>query len=541
MAFQGATVWLTVHRILMNRRALIFIAVLSVIAPARSGQPAEGEPVPSKTVRFRRMIFDNDGNDPRDAKSQRPEDLLAARTAGLAGTHVDTLFHCTNSGFGESRRPSKVWPLVDTSATTGVVNRYFELEKSGTDMLRLMVEYGHQHGMEVFSNVRMNDIHDGAPSLEDAKRFAGNSFKAGHPGRLLNPKKVFRKPRTGSWSAANYALPEVRDSMFRYLEEACLGYDLDGLHLDFFRHPCYFRSTFLGSPCTDEERAVMSELMQRVRTMMREAGAKRGRPLLLSIRVPDSPAYCRDIGLDLERWLREGWVDLLAVSSYFQLSDWAGSVALGKKYGVPVYPSLDEARSKDAKVLARRVSLEAYRGRAAAAWGAGVSGIMLFNWTDPASPHWRELGDRTALLAKEKDYFASPRGAGLANGGHLPYSSYATGELLHPDNPRLIEPGKAATAKIRLGEMKTDGLKCHLRLCFARPVDPAGIHVEMDNIPLEGLKADGDWVEAVLPADAFKLTTPALHEVKVSLRGGGDSISWLDLMVTERHSSAASR
>ena len=90
----------------------------------------------------------------------------------------------------------------------------------------------------------------------------------------------------------------------------------------------------------------MTSFIQRVQEMMRDIGAKRGRPLLLSVRVPDSPGYCRAIGLDIENWLKSGWVDMLAVSSYFQLSDWADSAALGKKYGVPVYPSLDEARSK---------------------------------------------------------------------------------------------------------------------------------------------------------------------------------------------------
>ena len=513
----------------MNRRAH-FLTTVFLLAAAFAIPEAKAETADTRPAKQRRMIFDNDGNDARDAKTLSPEDVLAIRTAGLAGTQVDTIFFCTNGGFGESRRPSKAWPHAQPGSEK---NPYRELERNGTDVLKLMVEFGHKHKMEVFSNVRMNDVHDGAPSLPDADRFVNNAFKAAHPELLMN-KKVYRKPRTGSWTAVNYARAEVRDAMFAYLEEACRNYDIDGLHLDFFRHSCFFRSTFLGKPCTDEERAAMTDLLRRTRTMMKDAGEKRRRPLLLSIRVPDSPAYCRDIGLDIEHWLKEGWVDLLTVTSYFQLSDWADSVALGKKYGVPVYPSLDEARSKDAGVLAQRTSLLSYRGRAAAAWGAGVDGIMMFNWTDPASPHWRELGDPKALGTMEKDYFASVRGPGAVNGGHLPYPAYVKGELLHPDNPRALEPATPATAKIRLGAMNPEGAKCTLRLRFRPPADPASLSAELDNKPVTPLRAEGDWLEADLPVTAFGFAAPALHEVKVSLREGSGAVSWLDLMVTER-------
>jgi hypothetical protein len=144
----------------------------------------------------------------------------------------------------------------------------------------------------------------------------------------------------------------LREHLFRYLEESCREYDIDGLALGFFRHPCSFKSIFNGRPCTDEERAAMSDLVRRIHAMRREAGAKRGRPLLLSARVPDSPGYCRDIGLDVERWLHEGWIDLMVVTSYFQLSDRTESVARARKFGVRVYPSLHEPRGRDKSALA---------------------------------------------------------------------------------------------------------------------------------------------------------------------------------------------
>lgn len=63
---------------------------------------------------------------------------------------------------------------------------------------------------------------------------------------------------------------------------------------------------------------------------------------------------------------------------------------------------------------------------------------------------------------------------------------------------------------------------------------PDSVEITFDGNRLAGLRAEGDWLEARLTAQDFKLTTPALHEVVVSLRSGTKPLSWLDLMVTER-------
>lgn len=55
--------------------------------------------------RPRRVIFNNDGNEPVYlCKTTSPEELLGYRTTPLAGTHVDAIFYCTwSSGFGIGR------------------------------------------------------------------------------------------------------------------------------------------------------------------------------------------------------------------------------------------------------------------------------------------------------------------------------------------------------------------------------------------------------------------------------------------------------
>ena len=39
--------------------------------------------------------------------------------------------------------------------------------------------------------------------------------------------------KVGGWTAVDYAHPEIRDLAFRYVEEVCRNYDVDGVHFDF--------------------------------------------------------------------------------------------------------------------------------------------------------------------------------------------------------------------------------------------------------------------------------------------------------------------
>jgi hypothetical protein len=66
--------------------------------------------------RPRRVIFNNDGNEPVYlCKTTSPEELLSYRTAPLAGTHVDAIFYCTwSSGFGLFTHGTKVGEVFST-------------------------------------------------------------------------------------------------------------------------------------------------------------------------------------------------------------------------------------------------------------------------------------------------------------------------------------------------------------------------------------------------------------------------------------------
>ena len=141
----------------------------------------------------------------------------------------------------------------------------------------------------------------------------------------------------------------------------------------------------------------MTELLRRIRLMADEVGQARGRPILIAVHSPDSVEYCRAIGLELDTWLANDLLDLLVVSSYFQLHDWDYSVTLAHQYGVKIYPSLDESRISITTAQAMRMTDLAYRGRAANVWGFGADGVYMFNFFDRLSPLWQQMGDPQVL------------------------------------------------------------------------------------------------------------------------------------------------
>ena len=110
--------------------------------------------------RKRRIIFNNDGNSVvYHLNEVRAEALLADRTTGLVGTHVDSIFYCSwCAGFGQCTHVSEL--AEPFYATTGVfgANKTKDFHDKGLDPLQIMVEFCKANDIEIFWSMRMNDI-----------------------------------------------------------------------------------------------------------------------------------------------------------------------------------------------------------------------------------------------------------------------------------------------------------------------------------------------------------------------------------------------
>ncbi|MCA1810335.1 MAG: hypothetical protein LC725_12960, partial [Lentisphaerae bacterium] len=400
--------------------------------------------------RPRRIIFNNDGCDARRAIASATE-FLNQRTAPLAGTQVDTISYCTSEGFGLFRHNTRIGSIGPLAGKTGAETAVAALIAQGTDPLRVVTEFGHAHGLEVFWSMRMNWDQDGRKRPE---YFEANRFKQEHPDCLMGARDA--GPYGHKWAAVDYNHEQVRAMALACIGEVCRDYAVDGVELDFFRQPVFFRNTLAGRPVNEEKRGKMTEMIRQAAALCEREGRRRGRPILLAVRTADDPDYAATIGLDIEQWMREDLVDIYIPSGYFRLRDWRDSVALGHRYGVRVYAGLSESRvggRHHADWL--RASDECYRARAANAWQAGADGVYLFNIFDTDRRIWRELGDPSALRALDKVYVASVRGPGRISekpGSNYPFRHFIQLPVLTPGTPLELAAGDRRVVRIEMAE-----------------------------------------------------------------------------------------
>jgi hypothetical protein len=325
--------------------------------------------------------------------------------------------------------------------------------------------------MEFFYSIRMNDIH---ASLFPPKASYWPPFRLRHPELLLgyvsrehwenktlpwiqhyteiekkqhlyDPQEIVELRRQAEedhpladvikrngmasrdarfWAGYNYALPEVRDRYLEVVEGACRRYDLDGVELDWCRHSMFFK---LGEQRRNTP--IMNDFVHQVRQTLDHYGERRGRPILLAVRPPDSIELSLSAGLDPETWARNLWVDLIVGGSGLMpfstpVQEW---VRLGHRYGIQVYGCLDRLvhpfRTGRPKFDHRDPELEEdvasdYTAVHAAShrfWEEGVDGIYLFDWhthhgpTDPKDYGTvPRVGDPKALVGKNKLYAIDP-------------------------------------------------------------------------------------------------------------------------------------
>ena len=334
--------------------------------------------------RSRRIIFNDDGDaqfphwNPDIGKA--PNAFLDARFNHCVNKQVDSYFWCVDD---PDIRP----PGWETPPGLG-------------DLSQTLLEACRKQGFEAFLTVRLNDTHDACDGIT-------HPLKKAHPEYLLNAEKAYPEDSVMRmhWSGFDYAFEEVREHHLRLIQTFCGKYDFDGLELDFSRHPLFFKPG-------EEERHLdtMTAFVRRVRELLDELGRSRARPWLLGALVPETPALGLRIGLDVETWLRKGLLDLVTTGwGYRPYSQKVEEmIALGHRYGVPVYPNINASA-----ILDKTGHLvERLRGMASNCFAKGADGVYVFNLFSPVQRKLapadevygalREIGDPQTLKGKDK-------------------------------------------------------------------------------------------------------------------------------------------
>lgn len=340
-----------------------------------------------------RFIYNSDGDNMFDYRKPpvTPRDFHPY-VDEIADTGVTTLFMSCHIGM-KVNFPGKVNELLGTFVTpaqeTAIVNgasaKEATLERAaanlrsllaaGHDPLGVILERARERKLETFVSFRLNEVH----AVEAPEQMIISDWWRKHPEwRIGKPGDKLPQvyldilgPRThpivASWlpGGMNFAVPEVRAQRLAELRECCERYPIDGIDLDFQRFPMYFK------PGEEERhRPLMTEWMREVRQMTRTVGEKRGRPLLVSVRIMDTPARNMAIGLDPAAWVSANLVDLVTVSHYLRND---ARLPIGEFRAllpkVPIYGSIEV-----------EPELETYRRIAGELREDGVDGLLMFNF-----------------------------------------------------------------------------------------------------------------------------------------------------------------
>lgn len=480
--------------------------------------------------RQRRIMYNDDGCDTRPYTT--PEEFLSLRLRQLPGTQVDTICYCTGGGglfwghvpqVGEAL--GEFVSDTDEQYVKDLCSGLRALEKAGTDPLAEAVKFGHGHGMETFWSYRMNNIEDSfAP-------WALSRWKREHPEYLFGTPEDYDKyemtdPRKW-WSALDFAVPEVRAYLLSIFEDVFSRYDIDGMDMDWFRHPRFFRETNEDRPATPEHVALINDFMRKVRSLADREASLRQRPLLLSCRVPLSVERCMAIGLDITTWLEEGLVDIFVFGGDLGPMAMAPQLrimtALAHEYDVPAMANICGSGLQPAHEY---YTNEAWWAAAMNAWYCGVDGIYTFNLF-PTEPDERlnRLGSATTLKGLDKIYSIDSVEAG-------DFWGFDRAALVVPDRlPIPLVQDTYVTALLPVGEdiaanaPEGKSPKVSVRIRLSEVVQGDRIQVTLNGS--DPVNASPEGTPGTAPASAWFQLTPPLQNIRP-----GDNLFGIRLVTT---------
>ena len=261
-------------------------------------------------------------------------------------------------------------------------------------VMEIMAEQCHRLGMDFLPSVRMNEHYD-----IDSDDPSYGKLRREHPELTIGRGEKLPKlsMEWGVSEGLDYALPEVRDYMSSIVLETVERWDVDGVELDFFRHPTYFNIYEAYS-----NRYLMTDMLRKIRQRMDEIGKERGKGLDLMVRVPATIERCEHLGLDIRQWIDEYLVDVVVGGGGFvpMSRSIKEFVDLAKGAETLIYGCLEGYRPAVDELTLRAI--------AARYWDAGVDGLYMFNlYSMPQQ--WKQetlarLLDRDSLKHMDKRY-----------------------------------------------------------------------------------------------------------------------------------------
>jgi len=364
--------------------------------------------------------------------------------------------------------------------------------------IEIAIDQCHKRGIKFVAKFRMADRHP-------------------HGAAGLARKKEFWIPDVSD-QGMDYTHPEVRDWMFGLLEEILRRFDVDGFEFNYIR----WMHTFPRATAR-ESHPIMTGFLRRVRQKLNEESKRKGRKLLLGVRVPQTLKECDALGYDVATWVKQGLIDYLAPSD-FNLTDFNAKyeefAALTRQSDCMLFPTVNPRTFR--MNSDRLMSKENYRAVSKNLYAAGADGISTFNymyhWVGrslafgpdsrpsgyPLALAWlRQLRDPDRLADHPRHYLFYPLWAGHWK-GVCPSGAPGGSDPIFIKNDRIVLEHKIGST----GEY---------RFRIAEDLSPPGVRGEMI-ITLGGIVgADLDCPPRLQRDGSF--LPPAKDKIELSING----------------------
>lgn len=543
------------------KSAFILLAAAAIAADAPA--PAKGE-LAKRRPDFG-VILNDDGDlsfvDPDPKLAER---LLRANIEAHAALGIGTLVYCIGSGSDTLNYPTKVASPIGwrkTKVEREVKSWLPRMENAraaiaaNLDAVRIAGEESHRNGLRFLPSLRMNDSH----FIFDPLNYplTGEFWMKNHERLSIGDSPVsFRK---GYENLFDYRHKEVRDFRLAIIDEVIARNAdvIDGFELDFNRVQVFFPK---GK--AEDGAPLMRELVRDVRRRLDAVERQTGRPMSLFVRIPPSLESCRWAGLEVEKWIEEGLVDLVSPAQLMTLAHdmpIRDLIAKAHSHGVRVYPSLYPRTSWRAPLkldlpdfgLDTPVNCAATKaevlGAAANYRNMGADGFYLFNYYGMETgerPHPDSMHGLLAALRHNKPD-ASPK-------------TFAVTKTYYHDN---VEPSYAYVKQlpavvdgerkfsIEVGELPGDSPfpleSCVLRLGLKDDTNNPAPELALNGRALQPLKTVAVAPrKKPLPPDAatrtvvYQISDPAILKRGTNLltvRGGKLPVTDLEISFSHRN------
>ena len=247
-----------------------------------------------------------------------------------------------------------------------------KLFDAGIDPYEVWTRRCREKGISPWVSMRMNDAH----FVATCTNFFRNTRFA------RQRRDLWRVPNGNGWfdCALDFSHREVREYALAHLREISSRWDVDGVELDWMRWGLALRPNH-----ERDDACLVTDFMRRARVVLDEAGKAHGRRIKLAVRVPRTPFLAKSLGFDAVEWAKEGLVDLVIATSFYQVDRdidvkaWTADLAAADQF-VVFLPCIDMVIGAGSTGPEDRLmNMARYRWVADRFYKAGAKGLYLFN------------------------------------------------------------------------------------------------------------------------------------------------------------------